>query len=46
VLTENGDRDVIERQRAGGELACPSCGGALGSWGDAVTRPVRQMAGG
>jgi hypothetical protein len=45
VLTVNGDRDVVERQLTGGELACSSCGGALGSWGDAVTRPIRQMAG-
>ena len=35
VLTVNGDRAVVERQLAGGELACPSCGGALGGWGNA-----------
>ena len=45
MLTVNGDRDVVERQLAGGELACPSCGGVLGGWGNAVTRPVRQPGG-
>jgi hypothetical protein len=45
VLTVNGDRDVVERQLAGGELSCPSCGGALGGWGNSVTRPVRQLEG-
>ena len=35
VLTVNGDGDVVERQLAGGELACPSCGGVLGGWGNA-----------
>jgi Domain of unknown function (DUF6431) len=45
VLTVNGDRDVVERQLGNGELACPSCGGVLGGWGSAVTRPVRQMEG-
>src|SRR5580693_2216831 len=33
VLTVNGDRDVVERQLAGGELACPSCGGVRGGRG-------------
>ena len=28
VLTVNGDGAVVERQLAGGELCCPSCGGA------------------
>jgi hypothetical protein len=45
VLTVNGDRDVVERQLAGGELACPLCGGVLGGWGNAVTRPVWPLAG-
>ena len=27
MLTVNADRDVVERQLGGGELACPSCGG-------------------
>jgi uncharacterized protein DUF6431 len=45
VLTVNGDRDAVERQLERGELACPSCGGLLGGWGDAVTRPVRQLDG-
>ena len=45
MLTVNGDRDVVERQLAGGELSCPSCGGVLGGWGNAVTRPVRQLGG-
>ena len=30
MLTVNGDGAVVERQLAGGELACPSCGGVLG----------------
>ena len=38
MLTVNGDRDVVERQLAGGELACPSCGGVLGGWGNALER--------
>ena len=38
VLTVNGDRDVVERQLACGELACPSCGGVLGGWGNARLR--------
>jgi len=41
VLTVNGDRDEVERQLAGGELACPSCGGVLGGWGNGRLRPVR-----
>jgi transposase-like protein len=45
VLTVNGDRGVVERQLAGGELACPSCGGALGGWGHAVERRVRVAGG-
>src|SRR6266702_4145118 len=45
VLTVNGDRDVVERQLGSGELACPLCGGVLGGWGNAVTRPVRQLEG-
>jgi Domain of unknown function (DUF6431) len=45
VLTVNGDRDVVERQLGNGELACPSCGGVLGRWGNGVTRPVRQLDG-
>ena len=45
MLTVNGDRGVVERQLEGGELACPSCGGVLGGWGEAVTRPVRQLEG-
>ena len=46
MLTVNGDRDVVERQLGNGELACPSCGGVLGGWGNGVTRPVRQLDGG
>jgi len=34
VLTVNADRDVVERQLGGGELACPSCGGVLARWGE------------
>jgi hypothetical protein len=45
VLTVNGDRDEVERQLTGGELACPSCGGMLGGWGNARPRPVRVMQG-
>src|SRR5580700_9393243 len=45
VLTVNGDRDVVERQLAGGELGCPSCGGVLGGWGNAAERWVRVLEG-
>ena len=45
MLTVNGDRDAVERQLAGGELACPSCGGVLGGWGNARRRPVRGLEG-
>ena len=45
VLTVNGDRDEVERQLAGGELACPLCGGVLGGWGNARLRPVRVAEG-
>src|SRR5579859_7948987 len=45
VLTVNGDRDVVERQLAGGELGCPSCGGVLGGWGSAAERRVRAAEG-
>ena len=43
VLTVNGDRDVVERQLAAGELCCPSCGGVLGGWGNARPRRVRVL---
>ena len=45
MLTVNGDRGVAGRQLGTGELAYPSCGGVLGGWGNAVTRPVRQPGG-
>ena len=45
VLTVNGDRDEVERQLAGGELACPSCGGVLGGWGNGRLRRVRAAEG-
>jgi len=45
VLTVNADRDEVERQLAGGELTCPSCGGVLGGWGKGRLRPVRVMQG-
>ena len=45
MLTVNGDRDEVERQLAGGELACPSCGGVLGGWGNGRLRPVRTAQG-
>jgi hypothetical protein len=41
VLTVNADRDVVERQLGGGELACPSCGGLLARWGNGTARRVR-----
>jgi hypothetical protein len=41
VLTVNADRDVVERQLRGGELACPSCGGVLARWGNGIARRVR-----
>ena len=45
MLTVNGDRGVVERQLAGGELGCPSCCGVLGGWGRARPRRVRMLAG-
>src|ERR1700730_15520580 len=45
VLTVNGDRDEVERRLAGGELACPSCGGGLGGWGHGRLRRVRVAQG-
>ena len=45
MLTVNGDGDVVERQLAGGELACVPCGGVLGGWGYARPRRVRVPAG-
>ena len=41
MLTVNADRDVVERQLGGGELACPSCGGVLARWGNGIERRVR-----
>lgn len=43
MLTVNGDRAVVERQLAGGELGCPSCGGVLARWGNAAERRVRVL---
>jgi Domain of unknown function (DUF6431)/Homeodomain-like domain len=45
VLTVNGDGAAVERQLAGGELACPACGGVLGGWGRAAERVVRVLGG-
>ena len=45
MLTVNGDRGVVERQLACGELACPSCGGVLGGWGHGAERLVRVLDG-
>jgi hypothetical protein len=45
VLTVNADRDVVERQLGGGELACPSCGGVLARWGHGAERRVRLPGG-
>ena len=42
MLTVNGDGALVERQLAGGELGCPSCGGVLGGW--AASRFVRVPA--
>src|SRR5690242_18054133 len=45
VLTVNADRDVVERQLGGGELACPLCGGVLARWGHGAERRVRLLGG-
>ena len=45
MLTVNADRDVVERQLGGGELACPSCGGVLARWGTGAERRVRLLDG-
>ena len=45
MLTVNGDGALVGRQLAGGELACPGCGGVLGGWGHARLRPVRVLDG-
>jgi len=45
VLTVNGDQGVVERQLAGGELACPKCGGVLGRWGHGLLRRIRFLDG-
>ena len=45
MLTVNGDLVLVERQLAGGELACPSCGGVLGGWGNAAERWIRVLDG-
>ena len=43
MLTVNGDGAVVERQLAGGDLVCPSCGGVLGGWGNGRPRRVRGL---
>ena len=45
MLTVNGDQGAVERQLAGGELACPPCGGVLGPWGHARLRRIRMLDG-
>lgn len=45
MLTVNGDQGVVERQLAGGELACPECGGVLGPWGHSRSRWIRFLDG-
>ena len=45
MLTVNADRDAVERQLGGGELACPSCGGVVARWGHGAERRVRMLAG-
>ena len=45
MLTVNGDQGVVERQLAGGELACPKCGGVLGGWGHGRLRRIRFLDG-
>jgi hypothetical protein len=39
------DEAQAERELAAGGLACPGCGGRLGSWGHARARPVRHRGG-
>ncbi len=45
MLTVNADRDVVERQLGGGELACPLCGGVLARRGNAAERRLRLLDG-
>ena len=45
MLTVNGDGAVVERQLAGGDLLCLSCGGVLGGWGHGRPRRVRVWGG-
>ena len=45
MLTVNGDLGLVERQLAGGELACPKCSGVLGAWGNARLRRIRLLDG-
>ena len=45
MLTVNGDGAVVERQLAGGDLLCLSCGGVLARWGHGRPRRVRVWGG-
>ena len=46
MLTVAGDRDLVERQLAGGLLACPECGtGVLGGHGWVPSRWLRRADG-
>lgn len=40
MLTVGNDAASVERMLAGGELACPLCGGRLAGWGSARERVV------
>ncbi len=41
MLMVGTDLVEVERSLAGGELACPGCGGVLGPWGHARSRSCR-----
>ena len=46
VLTVSADRDLVERQLAGGLLVCPACGtGVLGGHGWVGSRWLRRADG-
>jgi hypothetical protein len=45
VLTVGVDAARVEDRLAGGELACPGCGGVLRPWGWARTRLLRDQGG-
>ncbi len=45
MLMVGTDPVGVERSLAGGELACPGCGGVLGPWGHARSRSCRGADG-